>query len=528
MHEEDRTDTAGARVDAITATLKRILRNAIFALDGSAGMLALWRGEEETPAYEVAIGLRRDAYDAIARRLAAARPQLVAPPGPDRLSGLVATRDTAELGSLRHHLSLLPLWADRQTAGLIGVLRAARAFSPTEERVLGAYAEQAGISVRNATLVDLLRREKASLSRVIEQSGDGIVVCDREGRILSVNSALEQMSGQRRWQLRGRRVDEALKLRPERGTGSGVHLLRPDRETNGPEREIEAVLQSEDGTLVHVAISATVPDRPDGDDAEIIFYLRDVSRLHELEELRSTFLSMTSHELQTPVAIIKAYAETLQRKYGEQDHVLVNGLRAIDAETDRLSRLVSNLLRVSRLEAGALPVRLVELDLAALARHVVERMRPRAPKHHFTVRFPEAFPKVAADPERMEEVLTNLVDNAVKYSPKGGEIRIEGAVTPSTVEVSVVDQGPGIPLREQERLFQRFYRVPGGPNRQTTGVGLGLFLVKAIVEAHGGQVWVRSEWGKGSRFTFSLPRAVGPALPMATADGEDGAAQHGA
>ncbi len=514
----DAAEPAAWPAQDLSGTLKRILRNAIVALDGSAGMLALWAIGSASPYQEVAIGLRGEARSRLARRLAMARPDLEAQRQREqRFPRLDVSQGIADIGSLRHHLALLPLWADVDTFGLIGVLRAAAAFSPAEERVLGAFADQAGISVRNAALVSLLRREKASMNRVIEQSSDGIVVCDQDGLILSVNAALERMSGQRRHELVGRRVDEALSLRPERGAGGSARLFAEAQADRTGDREVEAVLRARDGTLRHVGVSATVPESNDGRDDEVILYLRDLTRLRELEELRSTFLSMTSHELQTPVAIIKAYAETLQRQFGEHDALLRDGLTAIDSETDRLSRLVSNLLRVSRLEAGALPVRLVELDLVGLTQRAVQRISARTQRHTFDLHFPESFPTVSADPERIEEVVTNLLDNAVKYSPDGGLITVEGRVTPSTVEVSVSDQGPGIALAEHERLFQRFYRVQGDPNRRTTGVGLGLFLAKAIVEAHGGRIWVDSEWGKGARFTFSLPRGVGPALPMPTA-----------
>ncbi|MGI8912727.1 MAG: sensor histidine kinase, partial [Chloroflexota bacterium] len=409
-------------------------------------------------------------------------------------------------------LALLPLSADALTFGIIGVLRSASAFSAAEERVLAAFAAQAGISVRNAGLVSMLRHEKESLSRVIEQSTDGIIVCDRERRILSVNAALEHMSGKRRRELVGRRLDEALTMRPARGN-TGARLFTEIDVAADADREVDLILQAKDGTLQQVALIAVVPDDDQAPDGQIILYVRNMTRLHELEELRSTFLSMTSHELQTPVAIIKAYAETLQRKFGNTDPLLQEALEAIDTETDRLSRLINNLLRVSRLEAGSLPVRLIEVDLPELAHEVVKRLEARTDRHRFVVDFPRTFPTIQADPERIEEVLTNLVDNAIKYSPQGGAIRVEGRVTASAVEVTVSDQGPGIKLSEQGRLFQRFYRVQGDPNRQTTGVGLGLFLVKAIVEAHGGHVWVDSEWGKGGRFTFSLPRGVGPALP---------------
>jgi PAS domain S-box-containing protein len=499
--------------------LKRILRQAIAALDGGAGMLVLWRTGGKTPEQEVTIGLHGQAAAEINRRLMAARPELErAARGEHAIPRLFTTRITADIGLLRHHLALLPLAAEAQTFGVIGVLRSASAFSAAEERVLAAFADQAGISVRNAGLVSLLRREKESLNRVIEQSADGIIVCDRDRHILSVNAAMEQMSGQRRRELVGRRLDEALNLRP--ASESPAARLYSGIAAADDDREVDLILQAKDGTLQHVVLIAVVPEDELMPDGQIILYVRNVTRLHELEELRSTFLSMTSHELRTPVAIIKAYAETLQRKYGNTDALLSEALEAIDVETDRLSRLIDNLLRVSRLEAGSLPVRMVDVEIPELVHRVVKRLEPRTERHQFVIDFPRTFPVVQADPERIEEVLTNLVDNAIKYAPNGGVIRLEGRVTPSTIEVSVSDEGPGIRLSEQGRLFQRFYRIQGDANRQTTGVGLGLFLVKAIVEAHGGRIWVESEWGKGARFTFSLPRGVGPALPAGSSGGD--------
>jgi PAS domain S-box-containing protein len=513
----DGVEVSGLRAAELRGVLKRILRQAIAALDGGAGMLVLWRSGGAAPEQEVTIGLHSQAAAEISRRLAAARPELEAAARSEHaIPRFFTTQITADIGLLRHHLALLPLAADALTFGIIGVLRSASAFSAAEERVLAAFAAQAGISVRNAGLVSMLRREKENLNRVIEQSTDGIIVCDRDQRILSVNAALEQMSGKRRRELIGRRLDEALTMRPARDN-TGARLFTEIAAAADTDREVDLILQSQDGTLQRVALVAVVPDDDEAPDGQIILYVRNMTRLHELEELRSTFLSMTSHELQTPVAIIKAYAETLQRKFGDSDPLLREALEAIDTETDRLSRLINNLLRVSRLEAGSLPVRLVEVELPELAQRVVKRLEARTERHRFTVDFPRTFPVVQADPERIEEVLTNLVDNAIKYSPNGGTVRVEGKVTASTVEVSVSDQGPGIKLGEQGRLFQRFYRVQGDPNRQTTGAGLGLFLVKAIVEAHGGQVWVDSEWGKGARFTFSLPRGVGPALPIGRA-----------
>lgn len=495
--------------------LKRIVRRAIGALGGTAGMIILWERDGRTVRQAVTIGLRGEQARLVEERLNELRMQLV--PILGRVTGNKIDRflspQTQSLGVLQHALVLLPLLADGGAFGVIGVVRPAAMLTATEERLLLAFADQAGLSVRNASLAERLRFEEERLRRVIEASTDGIVMCDTLGRILSVNTAMEQMVGVRRSMLIGHRIDEVIDVQIVQGGKLTRGVFGADSLTENV-AEVEGVLRARDGTLVRVLLSVVGPSDATAGAEQLIMYVRNVTRLHELEELRSTFLSMTSHELQTPVAIIKAWGETLLKRYGEKDVVLKQALEAIDHESDRLSRLIKNLLRVTRIEAGALPVRLVEISLPELARKVADRFAPRSSRHQIVVEFPEQFPPVQADPERIEEVFSNLIDNAIKYSPNGGTVTISGKVTPSTVEVSVRDEGPGIPLAEQGQLFQRFYRAPGGVNRQTTGVGLGLFLVKAIVEAHGGHLWLESEWGKGSTFHFSLPRGVGPALPQ--------------
>jgi K+-sensing histidine kinase KdpD len=254
---------------------------------------------------------------------------------------------------------------------------------------------------------------------------------------------------------------------------------------------------------------------PHGEPVSGVLNLRDITRIRENEQLRSTFMSIISHELQTPIAIIKGYASTLRREDARWDEQTIRGrLEAIEEESDRLHHLVANLLQASRIQAGGLKMDPGPLDLAEMTRKVVRKFAARSPHHTLRAHFPENMPTVWADRERIEEVLLNLLDNAVKYSPNASLIRIEGQVTDEAVIVSVGDKGMGIPLREQGRIFDRFQRVDNAASRTTQGAGLGLYICRAILEAHGGSIWVESELGKGSTFFFSLPRMEKTQLPM--------------
>ena len=224
--------------------------------------------------------------------------------------------------------------------------------------------------------------------------------------------------------------------------------------------------------------------------------------------MKSTFVSVVSHELKTPVALIKGYASTLQRTDAHWDAATVSeSLKVIEDESDRLAELIDNLLDASRAQAGSFKLVRVELDIDQLVRDVVERIRPQATRHTLVAAVPADLPMVYADHARITQVLTNLLSNAVKYSPEGGEIRVSSRVVPAEVIISVSDQGPGIPAGEQPQLFSRFHRLDNALTRRTPGTGLGLFLSKSIVDAHGGRIWVESDGRHGSTFSFSLPRA---------------------
>jgi len=239
----------------------------------------------------------------------------------------------------------------------------------------------------------------------------------------------------------------------------------------------------------------------------IVGNLRDITKFREAEEVKSTFISIISHELRTPVALIKGYVGTLRREDAQWDPAVVrDSLAVIEEEADHLAQLIDDLLDASRLQAGGMTLQRSDVALDQLAARLVERFRTQTARHEFVVEFPRDFPVVLADEERMTQVLSNLISNAVKYSPEGGRITLRGQVQPSEVIVSVADQGPGIPAQDAPRVFDRFFRS-SAVSRRTKGAGLGLFLAKSVVEAHGGRIWIDPPAEPGARISFSLPRS---------------------
>ncbi|HLG73072.1 MAG TPA: ATP-binding protein [Chloroflexota bacterium] len=228
------------------------------------------------------------------------------------------------------------------------------------------------------------------------------------------------------------------------------------------------------------------------------------------EHLRSTFVSIVTHELQTPLSIIKGYASTLARRDVEwRPEVLSDSLHIIEEEADRLSRLVSDLLEVSQIETHGIRIEPVQVDLRSLFEHAATRLRTAHPSTPLELTIEGEPAMINVDPDRLEQVLINLVDNAIKYSPREAPVSIRLTSGPDEIQFSVADRGIGIPEDQRERIFERFYRVDNSAARKAKGTGLGLFIVRAIIEAHGGRIWVDSTPGQGSTFHIALPRGRG-------------------
>jgi PAS domain S-box-containing protein len=500
--------------------LRRALGHAVALVEGGAGVLALKedgeggesRASGETGEPSITVwGIAREA----GRRLVTV---LAQNPAPEPLDGRPRTYVFSDLWA--GEIATLTV-AD--AAGAVGEVHLLGPAGFTTRRALLDPARRQAVVGALVTAVRLqqegarLRQENRQLGSILHFSGDGIVTVDANLRITGFNPAMEQMTAWRPHEVVGRFYYDIL--RPHDPQGHPLSFGRdPLVQAISSGKTItnqELILLARDGQKVNVTVSAAAVRSPQGQPISAVLNVRDITRSRETEELRSTFISVISHELQTPIAIIKGYASTLAREDVSLDpESLRERLAAIEDEADRLSHLVGNLLYASRIQAGGLKMERTEIDLGEVTRSVVRRFAARSPSLDIKVRLPSEFPPVLADRERIEEVLMNLLDNAVKYSPKGQPIRVTGRVTEDEVTISVTDAGQGIPLREQERIFERFQRVENAANRRTQGAGLGLFICRAIVAAHGGHIWVQSELGHGATFSFSLPTQHSGELPM--------------
>jgi signal transduction histidine kinase len=272
----------------------------------------------------------------------------------------------------------------------------------------------------------------------------------------------------------------------------------------------ELLLQGSGHTGTPVLANAAPVRDHAGQISGAVVVLADISRIKALERQREEFVSIIAHDLRTPIGVIQNYADVLQRAVESRGAATTESKAAsvIALTARRLAGMVNDLLDASRLESDRLALALQAVDLPSLARGLVERLTPMLGNHPVQLRVAQHVPAVTVDPSRVEQILTNLLTNAAKYAPEGGDITLSMGRAQTHVLVSVEDRGPGIALEDQARLFERFFRARSASSGAHDGLGLGLYICRGLVEAQGGRIWVESSPGEGSRFCFTLPVAV--------------------
>lgn len=403
----------------------------------------------------------------------------------------------------------LPLQLGDDLVGMLLVFRAiATPFGVNERRILQAFTDQAAVAVSNARLYEQTANERRRLDAILEGSADGIAIMNPGHIVQRWNRALAKLTGISAASAHGHNYTDLVDwvsrepgLDLEKAEAGGWPF------SSASPLYVEGDLRRADGGSVAVGITyAPIFDR-ENRLVNLVANVRDITRFREAEQLKSTFISIISHELKTPVSLIKGYAGTLRREDAKWDtQTMQDSLAVIEEEADRLASLIENLLEASRLQAGGMQLANNDVALDALAAQLAKKYRTQTDRHTFVVEFSPHFPLVRADEERIRQVLTNLLSNAIKYSPDGGTIRLTGRAEPAQVVVTVSDEGQGLPPDELEKVFDRFYRADTPATKRAQGAGLGLFLAKAIIEAHGGRIWANTSRHGGAQFSFSLPR----------------------
>ncbi len=497
----------------IDEVLRLILEAAVAMLAGSVGLIAL-REDDRTYHTRATIGVERD-------RIPLFKP-LLEDITDNSEEGINVGELDRKMRLVARHLDMrlrqvvqLPMVMRGEVVGIIFVFRAYSGQPTLNDRmVLQSFADQAAIAVHNARLYQAVKQEQQRLGAIVDHSADGVMILDSTQRVLHFNKALGRMTGWNVPEATGRFHDEIITWdRIDQGTplNEAIAAGWPQQGTEDGSPDtlyVEGDLLRPDGTRISLGITYAPLIDQDGALRNIIVNVRDITHFRQAQQMQSTFVSVISHELKTPVALIKGYAGTLRREDAEWDPATIQqGLTVIEEEADRLTDLIDNLLAASKLQADGMRLtNISDVDLAAVAARAVERFKTQTTKHTLVLDFAEDFPCVQGDEIRLRQVIDNLVSNAIKYSPKGGEVRISGTFDDKSVTISVTDQGVGLPEDEQERIFERFYRVDSALSRKTQGTGLGLYLARAVIEAHGGTISVKSQPGKGSTFWFTLPR----------------------
>ncbi|MSR65217.1 MAG: HAMP domain-containing histidine kinase [Verrucomicrobiae bacterium] len=344
-----------------------------------------------------------------------------------------------------------------------------------------------------------LAAEKAELTAIMASMTEGVLVVDANGKIRLVNEALR-----RQFEVTDEAIGRTV-LEAFRNVALQEFIAQANEQGTMTTREV-VFLNPEEQTF---DVAAACLRASDSRSAGTVVVFHDITRIKKLENIRKEFVANVSHELRTPLSIIKGYIETLLDDEPPDPETSKQFLQTIQKHSRRLEALIDDLLTISSLESQQAKLTLAPVSLHSTAEAAAEELSKQARTKSITivVEIPKTFPVVRADAQRLHQVFSNLIDNAIKYTQAGGRVTVSANQKEGEVEVCITDNGPGIAPEHLPRIFERFYRADKARSRELGGTGLGLSIVKHIVQAHGGRVWAESELDKGSRFLLTLVAA---------------------
>jgi len=362
-------------------------------------------------------------------------------------------------------------------------------FDDDHLTLLTSIANQAAVAVENARLFHTVREEQAKLQAILNEAADAILVTDDDGQVLLINPAARLAFRD------GAPLPAETKLQDAVESEELLALFRQAWE-KGLSQEKEIPLP--DGRTLFATVT---PVR----DVGWVAVMQDITYLKRLDEMKSDFVATVSHDLRSPLQMIYTYTGLLP-EVGPMNETQKEFIEGINHSVEKMSTLIRDLLDLAKIEAGmAMTVKVCQMD--SLIRASLTGLLKKAALKEIAIHteIDSPLPLVAGDPTRLEQVMANLVDNAIKYTPAGGQITVAAWAADREILVEVTDTGTGISPEDQAHLFEKFFRVRNSQTKDIEGTGLGLAIVKSIVERHGGRVWVRSQLGAGSTFGFALP-----------------------
>jgi PAS domain S-box-containing protein len=405
--------------------------------------------------------------------------------------------------------TMVPMEADGQVVGFAAAFgpRVDSDFTGDDTETLLTLANQGAAALVNEELYRAAESERAQLRDIVGHSSDGIYTVGPDRTVRSWNAAMVALTGYQEDEAVGQKCFNLLRARD----GDGVDMCAADcpilaAAASGHEEVRDASVLNKEGLARWIRYAHAPIVTPSGDmDADVVV-VRDVTRERQTDELKADFVASVSHELRTPLTPIKGFLMTLLREDRDfaQDRRR-EYYKLMLMQSQRLERLIEDLLEVTRLEAGAGLVEATAIDAVDLVRRVVDRFTSEDPDRTVHVAAPDHAVYCRGDWMRVDQVLGNLLSNALRYAPPHEPVEVRLVPQGREVTFEVRDWGPGIPIDEQSRIFERFHRVGHYMTREPGGAGLGLYLAKRLVEAMGGRIWVSSRLGHGSVFSFALP-----------------------